>query len=171
MEILKTLEDRFNNNLHRHENVKWEEILTLIKENTIKTLEKMEESSGEPDVFVLNSGVYYIDSSKESPKDRRSLCYDKEARINRKKAPPKSSVEEFAAKLGVELLDENMYIELQKIEDFDLKTSSWLKTEEELRKLGGAVFGDKRYNRTFIYHNGADSYYSSRGFRGFIKIK
>lgn len=172
-ELLEFLEERFNKNPNRHKDVSWEEILEIISKNDkiLNSLEKMEETKGEPDVFKLDSGLYYIDSSKESPKDRRNLCYDLEARENRKKFPPESSVMESIKEMGIDLVDEEMYKNLQNLEDFDLKTSSWLKTDKELRKLGGAIFGDKRYKRTFIYHNGADSYYSSRGYRGFIKLK
>lgn len=130
----------------------------------------MEQSGGEPDVVVLEDKLYVIDMVKESPKLRGSLCYDKEARLSRKNFPPASSSLEMAASLGITVLDERMYVKLQDIEDVDLKTSSWILTYEKLRSLGGALFGDKRYQRTFIYHNGADSYYGSRGFRGYITL-
>lgn len=130
----------------------------------------MENTVGEPDVYLIDGELYFIDSAKESPQFRRSLCYDKEARINRKTRPALLSVEEMAKDLGIELLNEKLYLKIQEIDDLDDKTSSWLKTEEAVRKNGGAIFGDKRYGRTFIYHNGADAYYGSRGFRGYIKL-
>lgn len=169
MELLQILRKRFEKNMHRHEGLVFEEVQDkLMKYQDI--ILKMEESGGEPDVVALDGKILVVDMVKESPKQRVSLCYDKEARLSRKKFPPASSVLEMAATLGIEVVDEKMYLKLQTIEDFDLKTSSWILTDHSLRVLGGALFGDKRYNRTFIYHNGADSYYGSRGFRGYIRL-
>lgn len=169
-ELIEILEKRFEKNKHRHADIKFEEILDKLNDNILESISKMEETEGEPDVFVIDGEIYIVDGSKESPKLRRNLCYDKSARENRKKFPPESSAEEIAKSMEIEIVDENMYRSLQEIEDFDLKTSSWIKTENSVREKGGAIFGDKRYARTFIYHNGAESYYSSRGFRGYIKI-
>ena len=167
MELLETLKTRFEKNKHRHEGLLFEEIQDQLI-TYLDTILKMEQSGGEPDVVVLDQKMYVIDMVKETPKGRVSLCYDKEARLGRKNFPPISSALEMAASLGIAMIDESMYLKLQAIEDFDLKTSSWILTDQRLRSLGGALFGDKRYQRTFIYHNGADSYYGSRGFRGYI---
>ena len=169
MELLDVLKKRFEKNMHRHEGLVFEEVQEKLIQH-LDTILKMEQSGGEPDVVVLEDKLYVIDMVKESPKLRGSLCYDKEARLARKNFPPASSALEMAASLGVTIIDEMMYVKLQDIEDFDLKTSSWILTDEKLRSLGGALFGDKRYQRTFIYHNGADSYYGSRGFRGYITL-
>ncbi|MDO5027278.1 MAG: DUF4256 domain-containing protein [Tissierellia bacterium] len=172
-ELIKLLESRFLSNMHRHENISWEKIYQYLNENetALQALSWMEESGGKPDLVSLDDELLiYVDMAKESPKDRRSLCYDKKARLSRKKNPPQSSVLEECDKHGLVLVDEEIYKHLQNLEDIDLKTSSWLKSPEEIRELGGAIFGDKRYKRTFIYHNGADSYYGSRGFRAFIEI-
>jgi hypothetical protein len=167
MELLETLKTRFENNKHRHEGLLFEEIQDQLI-TYLDTILKMEQSGGEPDVVVLDQKMYVIDMVKETPKGRVSLCYDKKARLARKNSPPISSALEMASSLGINMIDESMYLKLQAIEDFDLKTSSWILTDQRLRSLGGALFGDKRYQRTFIYHNGADSYYGSRGFRGYI---
>lgn len=169
MELLETLKKRFEKNMHRHEGLVFQEVREKLIYH-LDTILKMEQSGGEPDVVVLDEKMYVIDMAKESPKLRGSLCYDKEARLTRKNFPPASSALEMAASLGISVLDEKMYLKLQDIEDVDLKTSSWILTDEKLRSLGGALFGDKRYQRTFIYHNGADSYYGSRGFRGYITL-
>jgi len=169
MELLETLKKRFEKNMHRHEGCVFEEVQEKLIQH-LDTILKMEQSGGEPDVVVLEEKLYVIDMAKESPKLRGSLCYDKEARLARKNVPPSSSALEMASSLGISVIDEMMYVKLQNIEDFDLKTSSWILTDESLRSLGGALFGDKRYQRTFIYHNGADSYYGSRGFRGYITL-
>ncbi len=169
MELLETLKKRFEKNMHRHQGLVFEEVQDkLIKNQDI--LLNMEQTGGEPDVVVLDEKLYVIDMAKESPKLRGSLCYDKEARLARKNFPPTSSALEMAASLGINVIDETMYVKLQNIEDFDLKTSSWILTDHQLRSRGGALFGDKRYQRTFIYHNGADSYYGSRGFRGYLTL-
>lgn len=167
MELLETLKTRFEKNKHRHEGLLFEEIQDQLI-TYLDTILKMEQSGGEPDVVVLDQKMYVIDMVKETPKGRVSLCYDKEARLARKNFPPISSALEMASSIGINMIDESMYLKLQAIEDFDLKTSSWILTDQRLRSLGGALFGDKRYQRTFIYHNGADSYYGSRGFRGYI---
>jgi hypothetical protein len=169
MELLDVLKKRFEKNMHRHEGLVFEEVQEKLIQH-LDTILKMEQSGGEPDVVVLEDKLYVIDMVKESPKLRGSLCYDKEARLARKNFPPASSALEMAASLGISVIDEMMYVKLQDIEDFDLKTSSWILTDDKLRSLGGALFGDKRYQRTFIYHNGADSYYGSRGFRGYITL-
>ena len=169
MELLDVLKKRFEKNMHRHEGLVFEEVQEKLIQH-LDTILKMEQSGGEPDVVVLEDKLYVIDMVKESPKLRGSLCYDKEARLARKNFPPASSALEMAASLGISVIDEMMYVKLQDLEDFDLKTSSWILTDEKLRSLGGALFGDKRYQRTFIYHNGADSYYGSRGFRGYITL-
>ena len=172
-ELLKILEDRFNQNISRHPNIKWVEIVPLLENNPerITSLSYLEASNGEPDVAVINGQLVYVDFSEESPKGRRSLCYDKDARVNRKKFPPTSSICEVCDQWQVELLTENDYHALQEIQAVDLKTSSWLLTPNNIRQLGGAIFGDRRYDTTFIYHNGADSYYASRGFRAKLILK
>ncbi len=151
------------------------EVQARLTDNPTKLaiLIRMEESGGEPAVVCIDpqTGEFLIfDCSPESPKGRRSLCYDHKARVERKDAPPVSSAEEMAAEIGIELLTEEQYAYLQTLGDFDLKTSSWLKSPDEIREKGGAIFGDKRYGRTFIYHNGAQSYYAARGFRGCLRL-
>lgn len=170
-ELLHTLEKRFEKNKHRHQNTSWETVTKLLNDSLLQSLQKMEETGGEPDVIALNDGLFYVDMSKESPKNRRSLCYDKEARVKRKKFPPESSALELASDLNVDILNEAMYFEIQEIEPLDLKTSSWIHTEDRLRTLGGALFATNRYQRVFVYHNGADSYYKDRGFRGYLTLK
>lgn len=173
MEIIQTLKLRFNENKNRHENTKWEEIEQLLLKNNdlLKVITKMEETSGEPDVVVIENTLYYVDFSKESPLGRRSLCYDKAALDKRKQNKPISDTFSVANTIGVELLTEEEYYYLQSIEPLDLKTSSWVLTNEEFRSKGGAKFCERRYDEVFTFHNGAESYYSSRGFRGKIKIK
>ncbi len=175
MKLILILEERFNNNMHRHQGVAWEAVREKITKNSklLETLQQMEESGGEIDVVVFSDNqLGYCDCSKESPILRRSLCYDRESEQNRNKKNvyPKGNVIDMAQLMGIELLTEEQYFELQAIEDFDIKTSSWLKTDSEIREKGGAIFGDKRFGRTFVYHNGADSFYSSRGFRGVVFI-
>ncbi|MGB0345812.1 MAG: DUF4256 domain-containing protein [Acholeplasmataceae bacterium] len=169
MELLEILELRFKKHPHRHLNIAFKDIEPKLKQN-IDIIQRMEDTGGEPDVVLLDDTLYVMDMAKESPKLRGSLCYDKQARLERKKFPPASSAMEEVNKIGIQMLDETMYKKLQDIEDLDLKTSSWIATDENLRSLGGALFGDKRYQRTFIYHNGADSYYGARGFRGYLKL-
>lgn len=168
-ELLSTLEERFTSNTTRHKNIKWEAVAKRIssKSKKLLALYNMEQTGGEPDVVYYDkkSDVYYFaDCSTESPK-RRSVCYDKQARTERKKFPPQTSAEELAQKMGAELLTEEEYYMMQEAEEFDTTTSSWLATPKDVRKHGGAIFGDRRYDRVFIYHNGADSYYAARGFR------
>jgi hypothetical protein len=174
-ELLKTLKDRFEKNMNRHEGLKWAKIQAMLELNTDKlwSLNEMERTGGEPDVvgFDKKTGEYiFFDCSGESPKERRSLCYDKEALDSRKEFKPKDSAVNMASEMGIELLSEEQYRELQKLGNFDTKTSSWVKTPDEIRKLGGAVFCDRRYNMVFLYHNGAESYYAVRGFRGMLKV-
>ncbi|WP_324721637.1 DUF4256 domain-containing protein [Salinimicrobium sp. HB62] len=174
-ELLTTLKSRFDENKSRHEGLEWDKVEHKLKSNPAKmlSLHEMERTGGEPDIVGMEekSGAYiFYDCSAESPKGRRSVCYDPEALASRKKFPPKNSAVELAAKMGIELLSEEQYRELQQLGTFDTKTSSWLKTPEEIRKLGGAIFGDFRFGRVFIYHNGAESYYAARGFRGILKV-
>ena len=169
MELLEILEQRFNKYPQRHLNITFKDIEPKLKQY-VDIIQRMEDTGGEPDVVLLDDTLYVMDMAKESPKLRGSLCYDKQARLERKKIPPASSAMEEVNKIGIQMLDETMYKKLQDIEDLDLKTSSWIATDENLRSLGGALFGDKRYQRTFIYHNGADSYYGARGFRGYLKL-
>lgn len=169
--LLKNLQERFEKNKKRHPNAKWSEVEGKLKAESQKlwTLNEMEKSGGEPDVVELEnseSSYIFIDCSKESPKERRKLCYDHEALEARKKFKPEDSAVSLAKEIGIELLTEEEYIYFQKFGPFDTKTSSWLKTPKEVREKGGAIFGDHRFGRTFIYHNGAESYYGARGFRG-----
>lgn len=170
-EFIEVLRNRFFENIHRHEGVNWDEIKKRIsKDEILMVIYNMDKTGGEPDLLVLNNEYVYIDFSKESPISRRNLCYDEEALEKRKQNKPIGSVEKMAKEIGISILSFEEYQILQNYGDFDTKTSSWLKTPKEIRKLGGAIFGDKRYNTVFMYHNSADSYYSSRGFRGYIKI-
>jgi len=174
-EMLSILENRFKENPGRHENLIWVEIRQKLEPNPKKLaiLQKMEETGGEPDVvdFDEKSGEYvFFDCSAESPKERRSLCYDREALDKRKENKPKHNALDMSKEIGIEILNEEEYRYLQTLGDFDTKTSSWLKTPEKIRKLGGAIFGDFRYGNVFIYHNGAESYYAARGFRGKLKV-
>jgi hypothetical protein len=173
--LLKTLKDRFDKNTNRHANLEWDKIQVKLEANPEKlwSLHEMERTAGEPDVVMLdkNTNEYlFIDCSAESPKDRRSICYDREALESRKEHKPKNSALEMASEMGVELLTEENYRELQKHGNFDTKTSSWIETPPEIRKLGGALFADFRYDTVFVYHNGAESYYAARGFRGLLRI-
>lgn len=168
-DIIGILEDRFHENMDRHKELKWEEVLKLLDESAIKKIKYMEETGGEPDVVSYKSNIYIWDCSLASPQ-RRSLCYDKEARINRKKNAPQSSALEEAEKHGLDLLTEDQYLYLQSLSLIDEKTSSWILTENSVREQGGAIFGNSHYGRVFIYHNGADSYYSNRGFRAGFKL-
>lgn len=172
--LLTTLENRFNSHMYRHEKVAWEDVLEIIAENDeiLTALEKMEETAGEPDVIALeDSDLFaFIDCAKESPTARRSVCYDDEALQSRKKYKPDNSAIQMAEEMGVSLLSEKEYRLLQEVEAVDKKTSSWLQTPSEIRQLGGAIFGDRRYERVFVYHNGAESYYKVRGFRGIIHL-
>jgi hypothetical protein len=159
----------------RHRGVRWADVEARLEANPekLRSLEEMEATGGEPDVVSHDkkTGEYvFFDCSPQSPAGRQSLCYDRAALESRKKFPPKNSAMDFAAAIGVELLTEEQYAELQRLGEFDTKSSSWLKTPSEIRKLGGAIFGDRRFGRVFTYHNGAESYYSGRGFRGSLKV-
>jgi hypothetical protein len=173
-ELLEVLRNRFELNKTRHPNLSWTEIENRILNfpEKLKSLSKMEETGGEPDVIgkTAMGEILFCDCSKESPTGRRSICYDQQALESRKENKPVNSAMGLAEEMGVEILDEDEYKKLQTLGEFDLKTSSWLKTPKEIRKLGGAVFGDRRYNHIFIYHNGVESYYSARGFRALLKI-
>ena len=174
-ELLGALQARFQKNMNRHERIEWTKVSAKLEANPEKlwSLCEMERTGGEPDVVGLDkkTGEYiFFDCSPESPKDRRSFCYDREALESRKVAKPKNCAGDMAAAMGVEILTEDQYAELQKLGNFDTKTSSWIQTPAEVRKLGGAIFGDRRFDRVFVYHNGAESYYAGRGFRGSLKV-
>ena len=174
-ELLSTLKARFEKNITRHQGLEWAKVQAKLEANPEKlwSLNEMERTGGEPDVVGQDktTGEYIIyDCSAESPKGRRSLCYDREALELRKKHKPANSALDMAAAMGIELLTEEQYRELQKLGNFDTKTSSWVKTPANIRKLGGAIFADFRYDHVFVYHNGAESYYAARGFRGALKI-
>lgn len=173
--ILATLEDRFGQHMHRHEELTWTSAVEKLEaeEGKLWSLNEMEATGGEPDVIGYDreeNKYLFCDCSAESPKGRRSACYDREALEARKKYKPETSAVEMGGAMGIELLTEEQYHALQKLEKVDTKTSSWIQTPEEIRKLGGALFGDHRYGRTFVYHNGAESYYAARGFRGILKV-
>jgi hypothetical protein len=174
-ELLTTLKARFEKNMNRHRNLDWTEVLARLEANPekLRSLHEMERTGGEPDVVGHDkkTGEYiFYDCSTESPTGRRNLCYDREALEARKKNKPANNAMDVASALGVELLTEEEYRELQKLSPFDTKTSSWVKTPSKIRKLGGAVFCDRRYNTVFLYHNGAESYYAARGFRGSLRV-
>ena len=174
-EILKALKARFEKNMNRHEGLEWAEVQARLgaKAEKLWSLHEMENTGGEPDVVghdkKTGEHIFY-DCSEESPKGRRSLCYDREALDSRKENKPKGSALDMAAGMGIEVLTEEQYRELQKLGEFDTKTSSWVKTSSAIRKLGGALFCDRRFNTVFVYHNGAESYYAARGFRGCLKV-
>ena len=174
-QLLETLKARFEKNMPRHKGLEWSKVEAKLKASAEKlwSLNEMENTGGEPDVVDQDkkTGEYiFYDCSAESPKDRRSLCYDREALDARKEAKPKNNALDLAKTMGIELLSEEQYRQLQKLGKFDAKTSSWLTTPDDIRKLGGAIFGDYRYGTVFIYHNGADSYYAARGFRGSLRV-
>ena len=174
-ELLDELGKRFETNMHRHKGLKWADVEAKLAADPEKlwSLSEMERTGGEPDVVVLgkrSAEIAFADCSAESPKERRSLCYDRGAWESRKQHKPESDAKTAAAEMGIELLTEEQYGELQKLGEFDLKTSSWLQTPAPVRDLGGALFGDRRFGRVFIYHNGAESYYAARGFRGILKL-
>lgn len=174
-ELLEALKARFEKNMSRHKALKWDDVEARLEANPAKlwSLSEMEKSGGEPDIVARDkkTGAYvFYDCSAETPKGRRSICYDREALESRKEHKPKDSAMDMAAAMGIELLTEDEYRELQKLGEFDLKTSSWLKTPPDVRKLGGALYGDRRYDRVFVYHNGAQSYYAVRGFRGSLTV-
>jgi hypothetical protein len=174
-ELLSILKARFENNPKRHKNLKWEQVLARLKANPDKlwSLNEMESTGGEPDAVDQDkkSGeIVFYDCAEESPKGRRSYCYDSDAWASRKEHKPKNNAEDAARAMGIELLTEEQYRSLQKLGNFDLKTSSWIKTPHEVRELGGALFCDRRFDMVFVYHNGAESYYAARGFRGVLKV-
>lgn len=174
-QLLRSLKSRFAKNVHRHKGVAWEQVLARLEGSPVvlKSLGGMEASGGEPDVIGQDkaTGRYiFCDCSPESPRGRRSLCYDREALKSRKEHKPEGSAVERAVAMGIELLTEEQYRELQRLDEFDTKTSSWIATPEDVRSLGGALFCDRRYRRIFVYHNGAQSYYAVRGFRGLLRV-
>jgi hypothetical protein len=174
-ELLRALKTRFEKNMNRHNGLEWAKVQAKLQVNTEKlwSLHEMERTGGEPDVVGHDkkTGEYiFYDCSAESPKGRRSVCYDHEALEARKEHKPKDSATSMAAAMGIELLTEEQYRELQKLGNFDTKTSSWVKTPSDIRKLGGALFCDRRYGKVFVYHNGAESYYAARGFRGSLRV-
>jgi hypothetical protein len=178
-ELLSILKDRFEKNTNRHKGIGWTKVQAKLEANKDKlwSLNEMEITGGEPDVVSFpiaigkKTGEYiFYDCSAESPKDRRSFCYDREALDSRKENKPKNSVLDMAAAIGIELLSEEQYRALQQLGNFDTKTSSWIQTPAAIRKLGGALFCDRRYDTVFVYHNGAESYYAARGFRGWLRV-
>jgi hypothetical protein len=174
-ELLRTLKARFENNMNRHEGLEWSRVQAKLEANADKlwSLNEMERTGGEPDVVGYDKATdeyMFVDCSAQSPKGRRSVCYDRRALESRKQHKPENSALDMATTLGIELLTEAQYRELQELGEFDTKTSSWVKTPPDIRKLGGALFCDRRYNAVFVYHNGAESYYAARGFRGSLRI-
>ncbi|MES2376001.1 MAG: DUF4256 domain-containing protein [Bacteroidota bacterium] len=174
-DLINTLKIRFEKNMNRHPNLKWADVRAKLEANAAKlwSLDEMETTGGEPDVVSYDdkTGAYiFYDCSAESPKGRRSYCYDRAAWESRKEYKPENNAIDVAADMGIELLTEEQYRELQKLGNFDLKTSSWIKTPADIRNLGGAVFCDRRYDTVFLYHNGAESYYAARGFRGWLSV-
>jgi hypothetical protein len=174
-ELIRTLKSRFEANIHRHKGMEWSEVQLKLDASPVKlwSLSEMERTGGEPDVvgFDSKAGEYiFFDCSPESPAGRRNVCYDQEALESRKSFPPSNSAMGMAAVMGIELLTEEEYHKLQELGDFDAKTSSWIKTPSRIRKLGGALFADRRYCTVFVYHNGASSYYAARGFRGSLRV-
>jgi hypothetical protein len=174
-ELLSTLKNRFEKNMNRHKGLDWVEVQAKLEANTQKlwSLQEMERTGGEPDVVGhdAQTGEYiFYDCSAESPKGRRSVCYDLEGQESRKEHRPENNALDMAAAMGIEILTEAQYRELQQMGEFDLKTSSWIKTPAEIRRLGGALFCDRRYNHVFVYHNGAQSYYAARAYRGLLRV-
>ncbi|KAB2335615.1 DUF4256 domain-containing protein [Bacillus mesophilum] len=174
-ELMQTLKARFDNNMHRHHDLKWEDVLAKLEAQPEKlwSLNEMERTGGEPDVVEYDDqgGEFiFYDCSEESPKGRRSYCYDREALESRKANKPENNAIDVAAEMGIEILTEEEYRALQKLGEFDKKTSSWVQTPDEVRSLGGALFCDYRFGQVFLYHNGASSYYAARGFRGSLKV-
>lgn len=174
-ELIETLRTRFEQNMQRHEQLTWAHVAARLNDYpaALRSLSAMEATGGEPDVIGRDdeSGeIIFCDCSAESPKGRRSLCYDRAAQESRKKHPPENNALDMAAHMGIEMLTEGEYIELQRFGPFDTKTSSWVQTPADVRDQGGAIFGDYRFGRVFIYHNGADSYYAARGFRGKVRV-
>jgi Protein of unknown function (DUF4256) len=174
-ELIRTIKARFEKNMNRHKGLEWVQLQAKLEAKTEKlwSLNEMERTGGEPDVVGLDkkTGEYiFYDCSAESPKGRRSICYDREGLESRKEHKPENNAIDMAAAMGIELLTEEQYRELQKLGNFDSKTSSWVKTPAEIRKLGGALFCDRRYDHVFVYHNGAESYYGARAFRGSLRV-
>jgi len=174
-ELLGILKSRFEKNMKRHKGIEWEKVLAKLQANSSKlwSLNEMEKTGGEPDVVAYNkkTGEFiFYDCSEESPKGRRSVCYDREGLESRKEHKPANNAIDMAEAMGIELLTEEQYRELQQLGGFDAKTSSWLKTPDSIRKLGGAIFADFRYDHVFVYHNGAQSYYAARAFRAWLKV-
>lgn len=174
-ELLKVLQVRFEKNMERHTNVEWDKVQAKLEVDPKKlsVLNEMEATGGEPDVvgFDTKTGEFiFYDCSTETPKGRRSICYDREGLDSRKEHKPENNAVDMAAAMGIEILSEEQYRELQKLGEFDLKTSSWIQTPASIRKLGGALFADRRYDCVFVYHNGAQSYYAVRGFRGSLRV-
>ena len=174
-ELLTTLKARFEKNMNRHKGIEWVKVQAKLEANAekLRSINEMERTGGEPDVvgYDKKSGEYILyDCSSESPKGRRSFCYDRDALESRKEHKPADNAVDAAAALGIELLTEEQYRELQTLGEFDTKTSSWIKTPPDIRKLGGAIFCDRRYDTVFVYHNGAESYYAARGFRGSLRV-
>ena len=174
-ELIKTLKARFEKNMNRHKDLEWAKVRIKLETNAKKlwSLNEMERTGGEPDVvgYDKKTGEYiFVDCSAESPKGRRNVCYDREGQESRKEHKPENNAMDMAASMGIELLTEKQYRELQKVGEFDLKTSSWIVTPARIRNLGGALFCDRRYDTVFVYHNSAPSYYASRGFRGSLRI-
>jgi hypothetical protein len=174
-ELFKVLKVRFEKNMDRHKGIEWTKVQAKLESNPTKlwSLDEMERTEGEPDVVAYDQETdeyLFVDCSAESPKGRRSLCYDREAFNSRKEHKPANSVLDLADEMGIELLTEEEYRVLQQLGDFDKKTSSWVQTPAEIRKLGGAIFCDRRYGTIFTYHNGAESYYAARGFRGILRV-
>ena len=175
IELIKTLKARFEKNMNRHKGLEWAKVQSKLDANPAKlwSVSEMEATGGEPDVVGYDKKsdeFIFFDCSAESPKNRRSLCYDEQALESRKENKPDGSALDMAETMGIDILSEEEYRELQKLGKFDLKTSSWIKTPAEIRKLGGAVFCDRRYDTIFLYHNGAESYYAARGFRGSVRV-
>ena len=175
VELLQILEKRFAENMNRHKGLSWEAVQSKLESNPKKlwSLSEMERTGGEPDVvgFDKTSNAFiFMDCSAESPEGRRSTCYDMEGLLSRKQHRPENNAVDMAAEMGIELLTEEEYRQLQQLGEFDAKTSSWLKTPSDIRELGGAIFGDFRYGKVFVYHNGAQSYYAARGLRGVLKV-
>ena len=174
-ELLSALKARFEKNMNRHKGLEWAKVQAKLEANTEKlwSLNEMERTGGEPDVVghdKKKDEYIFYDCSAESPKGRRSVCYDREALESRKKHKPENNAIDMATAMGIELLTEEQYRELQKLGNFDMKTSSWVQTPADIRKLGGAIFCDRRYDTVFVYHNGAESYYAARGFRGSLRV-
>lgn len=173
-QLLQVLKTRFEKNMHRHSGIAWTEVQARLAGNpdALKSLQKMEDTGGEPDVIGRDNSdrFTFCDCSPESPIGRRSTCYDGEARVSRKENRPENSAVEMAAAMGIDLLTEERYRELQKLDEVDTKTSSWISTPSDVRTLGGALYCDRRYGRVFVYHNGAQSYYAARGFRGLLRV-